>query len=126
MNKNYPEILERLFCYIKQNNFTQKEVAIMLGVSKNTITNWKKTGDVSPDKAKEIAKLTFDFAANIKSKNELLPTEHDDRFFNMIKDDWKYLDEAERGQVAGLAAKLALPKKDCGNSESDCSEVANI
>lgn len=67
MDKEQEELLDALSSYIKREHITGKDVAAMLGVSANTITNWRKGGTMSVSSRRLVSKLVKDFR-NVPSK----------------------------------------------------------
>lgn len=67
MDKEQEELLDALSSYIKREHVTGKDVAAMLGVSANTITNWRKGGTMSVSSRRLVSKLVKDFR-NVPSK----------------------------------------------------------
>ena len=57
MNK----LAELLFRYIHDQNITQKDAAKMLGISRNTLTNWKSGGKIDAKNAEAIREFTKDW-----------------------------------------------------------------
>ena len=56
MDKEQEELLNKLTSYMHREHLTAKEIASMLGVSANTMTNWRKGG--STPATSTIFKLT--------------------------------------------------------------------
>lgn len=52
------DVAKELFAYLRRESISQKEAARMLGVSENTITNWKRGGVVDTKNARAIKLLT--------------------------------------------------------------------
>lgn len=61
MDKEQEKLLDELESYMRRQHLTAKEIAVMLEVSANTITNWRKGGTISVSKQKAISKLIEDF-----------------------------------------------------------------
>lgn len=98
---NDKELFERFERYFKENGYTFDKAAKLIGVTKNSLFNWKNGRPISP-----------------KARNAMLvlmceppETKISDNFLREILDCWEYLDPAERAKVAGVASELAAPKK---------------
>lgn len=62
MDREQEKLLIDLENYMNCQRLTAKEIAVMLGVTPNTITNWRKGGAISIGKQKQIARLIEDYA----------------------------------------------------------------
>ncbi len=61
------KIAEKLFTYMHVNGITQRDAATMLGVDRNTLTNWRNGGVVGAKSVRAIQELTRDF---VKEQHE--------------------------------------------------------
>ena len=62
MDKEQEKLLNGLTSYMHREHLTAKEIASMLGVSANTMTNWRKGGSMSVSNRKTVAKLVEDYS----------------------------------------------------------------
>lgn len=69
MDKEQEKLLDALSAYMIREHLTAKEIAVMLGVSANTITNWRKGGTMSVSNRRTVSRLVEDYS-NLKITSE--------------------------------------------------------
>lgn len=62
MDKEQEKLLDALSAYMIREHLTAKEVSAMLGVSPNTITNWRKGGTMSVSNRRTVSRLVEDYS----------------------------------------------------------------
>lgn len=69
MDKEQEKLLDALSAYMIREHLTAKEIAAMLGISANTITNWRKGGTMSVSNRRMVSRLVEDYS-NLKITSE--------------------------------------------------------
>ena len=103
---------KKLFAYLKEQNMTQRDAAAAIGVSANTLSNWKKGGNIDPQYIEAIENMT--------GKWEEQRVQEIDTTFKIVRDRWNMLSDEDRLTIASLIFDLTsggnrrvfIPKND--------------
>lgn len=100
MDTEQEVLLDELRQYMKRERLLSKDIAAMLNVSANTVSNWRKGENMNPANRKAIERLVRDYAS---VRGDKYP---DDIDFTRLCRIWPQLSEAMRSRIVSVALEL--------------------
>lgn len=100
---NDKELFDALDLYCKKKGYTYVKVAKILQVTKNTIQNWKKGGNISPESRNLILALLDKKELNSFCFFDKCPaTPPADRLLQYILESWDKLSSEAKGKIIAI------------------------
>lgn len=95
-------LLARFDAYIKDRGYTADKAAKIIGVTRNSIFNWRNGKPISARARAAMRVLLVDNC----------DTDYiDDPFLAIVIQKWKFLTDTEKGNIAGHVSELASKKQ---------------
>lgn len=117
MDQEQEELLIKLTSYMTKEKLYVKDIAKMLDVSANTLSNWRKGDNISPSNRRAIERLVRNYSE--KPKGKPIP---DDVDFVRLVGLWPRLSESMRSRVVSCALELI---EKSGHESIDCDMGGN-